>query len=253
MLKNRIPVPSGFEKATSALTIGNTIWLAAMTLYLYRSLTAIKAGLTRQAEIQQNVIKQLKDIRDKVDKIGPAIKAIQELDDAVAELESKANEGSSFDSIDIFSEQFELIIQALQGENIEVENVIASFQSGPGERATTSQSKSSSRRRRPSGRPRPETQNSKSVTKTDTPPPPPPEIKPVSRHRRPPPPTSQVETVVTKTITRAKPLPPHIPDDPGMASHTEPESEFDAEAVVAKVRSTASGTGGSSRRRRGGS
>jgi hypothetical protein len=252
---------STFDKATGALTIGNTIWLAAMTLYLYKSLTALKAGLIKQSEITTAIIKQLGDIKDSIRKIDKLSEAVRLLDDAVCKLEDKVMSEDMSNDMDLFQEQFERILSGLGTHGISVENLFQEthppHQGQPSARPTGRRRRSSSNTSsRPESqdswpsRSRPTTpakvETSEKADRSASPPP----SRRGSRHRQVP---AAGSTIMSEDKHQLPPRrnenhrrPINSTHDDGLAS----ASDFDAEAAISAKRKASAESG--SRRSRSG-
>lgn len=197
---------SGFEKAVGALTVGNTVWLAILTLYQYRTNTALKTTLVEQEKMlkrQQGQIRELQDLIKGTDLIKEAVKVLDEDLHEIEDTQTETNEELR-EKLNRHDEQMEIIIEELRRQGYDVESILEGDFSSV-QPAQTSKSRS--------GRPsRPAKKVTKEVVKE------PPLVKP--RGKR----SGKVSRPTTPAKSKSVPEP-----------HTETESEFDAGAFVAAV------------------
>lgn len=137
---------SGYEKAIGALSIGNTVWLAVLTLYQYRTNTSLKSSLVEQEKVLKQQQRQIRELQDIMKNHEPFKKAIEELDENITDVEKKHSKKikKTKETLHLHDEQMMIIMNELKSQGYDIENILeGDFSSLPA--ATSSSSKSRSR------------------------------------------------------------------------------------------------------------
>ena len=194
---------SGYEKSIGALVIGDTIWLAVLTLYQYRTNTALKATLAEHEKVMKRQQGQIRELQEAVKNIDVVKSAVKELDDNLhdSEQSQKKKMKKRKEKIDLLEEQMNNIVEELKNRGFDVDSILeGDLSSLPTPTASLPKSKVKSKSSAKKTTSQPSTENSR--------------VKRNVKSSRP------------TTPAKTKPMP---------EPHTETESEFDASSFVATV------------------
>jgi len=115
---------SGYEKVTAGLSIGNTVWLTGLTIWVFKRFTSIDARLTQIEELNNSLTKVFNENSEHWDLIPPLRDAVRKLNTAISDLEADMQKSAASMDAEAFMEQFELLIAGLKTAGVDVENVV---------------------------------------------------------------------------------------------------------------------------------
>lgn len=144
---------SGYEKAIGALCIGNTAWLAILTIYQYRTNTSLKASLVEQEKVLKQQQRQIRELQDIMKNHEPYKKAIEELDENISDVEKKHSKKikKTKEMMRRHDEQMMLIMDELKAQGYDIENILeGDFSSLPASAMSSSKSRSRNTSKKPS-------------------------------------------------------------------------------------------------------
>lgn len=109
------------QRAETILTYGNTLWLAGLTFYTYRSMVAFRAELNKQAAAFNVIIEDFKKIQRATSEVPSIMNAIRTLDADIGNLSASTVNNNELDAM---ISQMELIIKTMNDGGMKVENIM---------------------------------------------------------------------------------------------------------------------------------